>query len=397
MPRRVMADAEPASNLPVGEARAEQHGNFQLPARQTESHLEPGALSKRHCFYQTDSVWQFSAPPIREITNFREGREWAENAYFVRRQFPYCSIAPTWPKPMTYSVLAHDPATNQLGVLLQSYYYGCGPRTLHAVPGTGIVVMQMVPEIEYGTSGAAQMAAGRHPEEILDDLVKQDAAGAVRQVAMMNAQGDVAAYTGAGCIPVSGHQTHHGLSVQGAMVESEKVWSSAAEVFQSTKGALPERMITAMRAAENEGGDIRGRRAAAMIVVSCTDEKSWVLARPINIRVDDHADPLAEVEKQLAMQRHMAAIELAFERGLSGDAEGAVADYAAIAAHSPDDPDVTMRYGMMLAQCGRMREAREQLLKMTRIHPGWAKVPARLVESGLLPDNRELLDGLVPG
>ena len=91
----------------------------------------------------------------------------------------------------------------------------------------------------------------------------------------------------------------------------------------------------------------------------------------------------------------MNAIELAFERGLSGDPEGAVADYAASAATAPDDPDVTMRYGMMLAQCGRMHEAREQLLKMTRIHAGWSKVPARLVESGLLPDNPELLEGLV--
>jgi hypothetical protein len=141
-----------------------------------------------------------------------------------------------------------------------------------------------------------------------------------------------------------------------------------------------------MRAGENEGGDIRGPRAAAMLVVSLGPEPSWVQARPVNIRVDDSADPLGEVERHIELQRTMNEIERAFERGISGDVSGSVEDYRILAESIPDDPDLTMRYAIMLARSGDLPSAREQLRRMTRIHAGWAKVPERLVRSGMLPD-----------
>jgi uncharacterized Ntn-hydrolase superfamily protein len=131
-----------------------------------------------------------------------------------------------------------------------------------------------------------------------------------------------------------------------------------------------------------------------MLVVADSQHASWVRSRPIDIRVDDHPDPLSEVERHLELQRHMGAIELAFERGLNGDIDGSIEDYAQIAKRSPDDPDVTMRYAIMLAKAERIPEAREQLSRMTKVHRGWADAVSRLVASGLLPDNDQLLRGL---
>ena len=130
-----------------------------------------------------------------------------------------------------------------------------------------------------------------------------------------------------------------------------------------------------------------------MLVIAPAQHLSWVRSRPIDIRVDDSPEPLAEVQRHLGIQRHMGAIELAFERGLGGDVQGAIDEYARLAKIAPDDPDVTMRYAIMLAKAGNIGAAREQLRRMSRVHEGWSRVPERLVHGGLLPDSEELLLG----
>src|SRR6476659_9785078 len=132
---------------------------------------------------------------------------------------------------MTYSIIGRDDKTGDLGVLLQSFYYACGPRTILGREGVGIAVMQMVPEMSYGTNGLDMLATGVSPGETLATLVEADPTGAIRQVAYMNTQGHAAAFTGEGCIPASGHRVAENCSAQGAMVESESVWMAAAESF----------------------------------------------------------------------------------------------------------------------------------------------------------------------
>ena len=250
--------------------------------------------------------------------------------------------------------------------------------------------MQMIPEKRYGEVGLSRMRSGESPDEILRDVVLSDAGRDVRQVAMLDTRGRVTAFTGKGCVAESGNMTGDGCSVQGAMVESSDVWTSMMETFTAAPGALADRMLSALRAGEENGGDIRGPRAAALVVVAAKETDSWPASRPLNIRVDDHPDPLSEIERHLELQRNMSAIELAFERGLGGDASGAIDDYARLATKTSDDPDVTMRYGIMLAMSGDIDGAREQLLKMSRVHEGWAKLPARLIAAGLLPDDPRL-------
>ena len=291
---------------------------------------------------------------------------------------------------MTYSIIGRDPASGELGVLLASFYYGCAPRTIIAAPGAGIVVMQMVPDMRYAAVGIPRMSEGQDPKRILDDLLDEDTAKPIRQVAMLRVDGSVAVFTGEGCIPSSGHMTGRDCCAQGAMVASESVWIETVKAFEASTGRLADRLVAAMRAGEAAGGDIRGKRTAAMLVISSKVHTSWVKSRPVDIRIDDHSDPLGEVERHLAIQRHMGAIEMAFERGLSGDSAGAVDDYEQIAQAAPEDPDVTMRYAIMLAASGRIDDARQQLIKMASVHSGWAQVPARLIAANMLPDDPRL-------
>jgi uncharacterized Ntn-hydrolase superfamily protein len=253
--------------------------------------------------------------------------------------------------------------------------------------------MQMVPARWYGELGLEAMSRDKDPEVTLRELVADDPAASMRQVAMMSASG-CAVFTGSGCVPASGHKIGRDCCAQGAMVESDAVWESMVDTFETAAGPLPERLLAAMEAGEIEGGDIRGKRAAAMIVISSAARSSEAEARPIDIRVDDHRDPLTEVRRQLDIQRHMSAVEIAFEHALAGEIEHSLLEYERIAEKNPDDPDVTMRYAIVLAMAGDLAAARGQLERMARVHGGWARAIGRLVRSGLLPDNPELLHGL---
>lgn len=288
---------------------------------------------------------------------------------------------------MTYSIIGRDESSGEMGVAVQSFYYGCGIRTISARPGIGVVVTQMIPEALYIESGLSRMEAGEPPEVILESLLSTDPGKDTRQIAMMDAAGRVSAYTGKACVAACGQVVGENCSAQGAMVESPLVWQQVMETFMSTPGPLPERLLSALRAGEASGGDIRGRRAAAMQVVSSRHSTSWPEARPFDIRVDDHPDPLAELERNISVQRAMNSIELGFVRGLSGDLPRALKDYEDLATKFPEDPDVSMRYGILLAMAGDIDGAKARLDMMGKVHAGWSKLTGRLIAAGFLPDD----------
>lgn len=291
---------------------------------------------------------------------------------------------------MTYSIVAHDPTTGEIGVAIQSYYYGCGVRTISARPGVGVVAAQMIPDPLYTDEGLLRLAERVAPNIVIDGLTSEDPGCDSRQVAMVDVQGRVAAFTGQGCVAESGHILGNGCSAQGAMVESPRVWERMMEAYRDSTGPLAERLVSALRAGEAAGGDVRGRRAAALLVVATHESTSWPESRPFNIRVDDHADPLTELERHLVLQRSMNAIETGFVKGLMGDVPGAISAYEQLSAAMPEDPDIAMRYAVLLGMTGEIDKARDQLVKMSNVHAGWAKLPARLIESRLLPDDPRL-------
>jgi uncharacterized Ntn-hydrolase superfamily protein len=212
-------------------------------------------------------------------------------------------IAEPSPLVATYSIVARDPATGELGVAVQSHYFSVGPVVPWAEAGVGAVATQSLVLVDYGPRGLDLMRSGLTARQALDSLVKADAHNEGRQVAMVDARGDVAAYTGPGCIPDAGHHTGIQYSVQANLMANDKVWPAMSAAFEAAQGDLGERLLQALEAAQRAGGDIRGKQSAAILVVKAQSSgkpwKDWVY----NLRVEDHEEPLRELRRLLRLQR----------------------------------------------------------------------------------------------
>ena len=167
----------------------------------------------------------------------------------------------------TYSIVARDSTTGQLGVAVQSHFFSVGPIVPWAEPGVGAVATQSLVDPAYGPLGLDLMRMGRTAPEALKALVSADKDAEVRQVAMVDAHGNVAAHTGKRAIYAAGHQTGTQYSVQANLMEKPTVWAAMSKAYESSTGDLAERMLAALEAAEAEGGDIRGRQSAAILIV----------------------------------------------------------------------------------------------------------------------------------
>jgi uncharacterized Ntn-hydrolase superfamily protein len=175
------------------------------------------------------------------------------------------------PLAHTYSIVARDPETGQLGVAVQSHWFSVGAIVPWAEAGVGAVATQSFVEPSYGPLGLALMRAGKSAPEALKSLLASDAQADVRQVAMIDAQGRVASHTGVYCIAAAGHRIGANYSAQANLMLKETVWDAMAKAFESAKGDLADRLLSALEAAQGEGGDIRGKQSAAIVVVTGKD------------------------------------------------------------------------------------------------------------------------------
>jgi uncharacterized Ntn-hydrolase superfamily protein len=205
---------------------------------------------------------------------------------------------------MTYSIVARDDRTGEMGVAVQSHYFSVGSIVSWARAGVGAVATQSNAEISYGPLGLELMGAGKSAPDALQALLRADPKRESRQVAMVDSKGRAAAHTGAECIPFAGHVVGDSFSCQGNIMRSEKVWTSMRDSFLGSRG-LPfaERLVGALEAGEEAGGDIRGRQSAAMVVVSADISPSYWLGKQIELRVEDHPEPVPELKRLLRYQR----------------------------------------------------------------------------------------------
>jgi len=303
----------------------------------------------------------------------------------------------------TYSIVARDPATGELGVAVQSHWFSVGPIVPFAEAGVGAVATQSFVDPSYGPLGLELMKAGRPAPDALAGLVRADANPEVRQVAMIDAEGRVAAHTGENAIIAAGHQVGENYSVQANMMERATVWPAMAEAFETTEGDLAARMLAALEAAQAEGGDIRGRQSAALLVVSGDPTGLPWVDRTYDLRIEDHPRPLEELARLLHLARAYREMNAGDEAMTTNEVAAAIRHYDKASAMVPDNAEMVYWTGVTLASEGRIEESLPRFERAFAVDSRWAVLTARLPVADLLPDDPELLttilsvDGGEPG
>ena len=292
---------------------------------------------------------------------------------------------------MTYSIVARDERSGELGVAVQSHYFGVGSLVSWAEAGVGAVATQSVADPAYGTRGLEMMRAGASAPEALHRLLAEDRQERVRQVAFIDRHGRVATHTGARCIREAGHRVADGVSAQANIMERATVPDAMVAAFRAADGDLAERLVQALEAAEGEGGDLRGRQSAALIVVAPRATGRPTEDTLFDIRVDDHPDPVADLRRLVGLSRAYERVDRGDELAAAGDVEAALAEYEAAHAEQPDSAELAFWHGVALAANGREQEARPLLDRAYAQGEGWRELLRRLPEAGLFPDDQELV------
>jgi len=298
----------------------------------------------------------------------------------------------------TYSIVARDSTTGRLGVAVQSHWFSVGAVVPWAEAGVGAVATQSFIEPSYGPLGLALMRLGRSAPEALQALISTDAGEAVRQVAMIDAQGRVAAHTGSRAIDAKGQQLGDQYSVQANLMDRESVWPAMAKAYESSPGDLAERLLAALEAAEGEGGDIRGRQSAALLVVSAESTGRPWNDRIFDLRVEDHPDPVGELRRLVQLQRAYNRLNEGDGHFTDGNMVKAMQAYREATDLVPDratNGEAAFWVGVALADAGRAEEAIPYLARAQRQDARWARLLPRLSASGLLPDDPKLIQRLV--
>jgi uncharacterized Ntn-hydrolase superfamily protein len=258
---------------------------------------------------------------------------------------------------------------------VQSHWFSVGSVVSWAEPGVGAVATQSIAEPAYGPRLLERLRDGKVPREALDELLAVDAQGRFRQVAVVDGAGGVAVHTGNGCIPYAGHVEGEGFSAQANMMASAAVWAAMAEAFEGARGPLPRRLLVALDAGEEAGGDVRGRQSAALVVVPAEGEP-W--QRTVELRVEDHGDPLGELRRLLDLADAYAVATEGDDLVGEGRHAEAAERYRQAAELAPANDELLFWAGLALAQGGDLSAGTERVRSAIEMHSGWRDLLARL-------------------
>ncbi len=292
---------------------------------------------------------------------------------------------------MTYSIVARDPVTGELGVAVQSHWFSVGSVVPWARAGVGVVATQSIPVPEHGPRLLEALAAGTAPGAALAAVLHDDEGARFRQTAVLDAQGRLAVHTGDGCIRDAGHATGDGWSCQANIMASAEVWPAMGEAFTAATGPLPERMLAAMHAADAAGGDVRGRQSAAMVVVGADPAQA---ARPtIELRVEDHADPVGELARLVVLQRAYTLAGEGDELTGLGEHAAAAERYEQALALAPDNDELLLFAGLGDLDAGDAARGVERVRRAVALNPRLRGLLERLPDD-VAPGAGRALDAL---
>lgn len=201
----------------------------------------------------------------------------------------------------TFSIVAFDPVTKDLGVAVQSKYFSVGAVVPWAEAGVGAIATQAMVNVSYGPEGLKLLAGGLSVQEVITELTKADKDRETRQLGVVDSKGNSASYTGLKCVPWAGDRQGRHHAAQGNILEDEGVVVAMSESFESSSGELAERLVSALEAGQSAGGDARGMQSAALLVVRKDAGRAGYGDRHIDLRVEDHSNPIAELRRLLNM------------------------------------------------------------------------------------------------
>jgi len=293
----------------------------------------------------------------------------------------------------TYSIVARDPKTGEMGVGVQSHYFSVGSVVDWGASGVGVVATQSFVNKSFGLRGLELMKQGKTPDEALAILLSDDDGKNSRQVALLDAHGRVAVHTGSKCIKYAGHETGDNFSVQANMMLKDTVWPAMARVFKKNKNIpLPERIIKALEAAESEGGDIRGRQSAAILIVKGEPVENEWDDPYIDLRVEDHQEPLEELNRLLKLRRAYEIMDkgdIALEKG---DEDEALKAFDSARKMCPNNIEMKYWTAISLANIKRFDEALPLFKEIFTLDNNWRILTERLPDVDLLNISKEELN-----
>ncbi len=295
----------------------------------------------------------------------------------------------------TYSIVARDSVTGEIGVAVQSHWFSVGTVVSWAEAGVGAVATQSLAEVTYGPLGLELMRAGKTAPQALESLLAGDPQRDVRQVAMVDAKGNVAVHTGSKCIAQAGHRRGRQFSVQANLMEKNTVWNAMARAYERTRGDLAERLLAALDAAQAEGGDIRGKQSAAILIVSGKSTGRPWADRVVDLRVDDGPEPVKEIRRLVEVHRAYEHMNKGDEELALNDVDGAMSEYAEAAKMLPNNVEVKYWAAITMITAGHEKEAMPYFREVFAKDRNWVEVTKRLPASGLLPDDPGLMEKIL--
>ncbi|MFX0076516.1 MAG: DUF1028 domain-containing protein [Candidatus Hermodarchaeota archaeon] len=300
------------------------------------------------------------------------------------------------PLAHTYSIVARDPNTGEMGVGVQSHYFSVGSIVSWGESGVGVVATQSLVNVSFGILGLELLKEGKSPREALDILIAGDEGRDVRQVAILDAQGRVAAHTGSKCIIHAGHIEGNNYSVQANMMLTDKVWSTMSTTFESNSHLpLAERIVESLASAETVGGDIRGKQSAALLVVGGKEVNNKWEDKLIDLRVEDHENPVQELSRVLKLYRayrHMDEGDLAMEHQKM---ETALKEYNTALEMFPQNLEMRFWTAVTLANNHKLAQALDLFKEVFKRDNNWRLLAERLPKSDLLNVSAEDLEKIL--
>ena len=276
---------------------------------------------------------------------------------------------------MTYSIVARDRRTGAIGVAVQSHWFSVGALVPWAEAGVGGVATQANVELSYGPRALDLLRAGGPPAEVLADLTAADPQAEFRQVAVVDAGGRVSVHTGSGCIPYAGHTTGDGFACQANLMASAQVWPAMAAAFAASDASLPYRLLAALDAGEAAGGDVRGKQSAAVLVAPGEGE-GW--ERVVDLRVEDHPEPLAELRRLLVLHDAYLLAGEGDRLVSQGNLAEAADRFISAQALASDNAELAFWAGLSLVAQGEVDPGVDYLRGAIAAHAGWGDLLARL-------------------